>query len=78
MVLVGLSILSYGALHGDRVLIGISTGETGFAVWPIRLLIQLHRRKIALSVVPALTSGLSGRDAAREIHALIQHLLDNR
>lgn len=76
MILVGLSILIYGVLHRDRYLIGLSVGETGLTVWPITKLIQLHRRKIALSVIPAITSLLSPRDAAREIHALIQHLLD--
>lgn len=78
MLLVGLSIVVYGVLHDDRLLIGVSVGETGFTIWPIRNLIQLHRRKIALAVIPAITSLLSPRDAAREIHLLIQHLLDKK
>jgi len=76
MVVAGLSILLYGVFRSDRLLIGISIGETGFTIWPINNLILLHRRKIALAVVPAITSLLSPRDAAREIHLLVQHLLD--
>ncbi|MGH9688450.1 MAG: hypothetical protein ACRD5K_15310 [Candidatus Acidiferrales bacterium] len=78
MLLVGLSILGYGVFHLDRLVISVSVGETGITIWPIRSLIKLHRGKMALEVIPAITSVLSPRDAAREIHALIQHLLDNR
>jgi len=76
MIAVGLSILVYAVLRSNQWLIGICVGETGLTVWPIGKLIQLHRRKIALSVIPGITSLLTARDAAREIHALVQHLLD--
>ena len=78
MIVVGLLILIYGAIRGDRLLITISLGETGVATWPITKLIQLHRRKIALAVIPTITSLLSPRDAAREIHLLVEHLLDKK
>jgi len=78
LILVGLSILGYGVFQHDRILMAVSTGETGLTFWPIRNLIQLHRRRIALSVIPAITSLLSPRDAAREIHSLVEHLLGKR
>jgi hypothetical protein len=58
-------------------LVGTSIGATGLSSWPILKLIQLYRRKIALSVIPAITALLSPADAAREVHALIKSLLDN-
>jgi hypothetical protein len=76
VLFVGLSVLIYGALQGSKLLIGLSVGETGVTVWPVTTLIKLHRRRIALAVVPEITVLLSPRDAAREIHALIALLLD--
>lgn len=76
MMLVGLSVLGYGIFQGNKWLVGISVGETGLGVWPVRSLIRLHKRRIALVVVPEITVLLSPRDAAREIHALIQLLLE--
>lgn len=73
---VGLSVLLYAALHLSRMLMGLAAGDAGLAYWPTNKLIQLHRRKLALSVVPAITSLLSRRDAAREIHSLVARLLD--
>jgi hypothetical protein len=78
MFLAGISILVYGAFQRDRLLISISLGETGITTWPITKLMQLHRRKIALAAIPTITSLLSARDAAREIHLLVQHLLDKK
>ena len=78
MVLAGLFALIYGVLHDIRYLVAGSVGATGLTSWPVLKLIQLYRRKIALSVIPAITSLLSPRDAAREIHSLVQDLLDNR
>lgn len=76
MVLVGLFALIFGVLHSNRLLIGGSIGTTGLTSWPVLKLIQLYRRKIALSVIPAITALLSPADAAREVHALIKSLLD--
>jgi hypothetical protein len=76
MVFVGIGAAVYGLVVGKLYLIGAGVGETGIACWPIRTLIQLYRRRIALSVIPAITSLLTQRDAAREIHALVEHLLD--
>ncbi len=68
MFLAGISILIYGAFQKDRLLMSISLGEAGVTTWPISKLMQLHRRKIALAAIPTITSLLSPRDAAREIH----------
>jgi hypothetical protein len=76
MVGTGLSVLFYGIWNGNRYLIGLSLGESGLTSWPVIKLIQLYRRKVALSVIPAMTALLSPRDAAREIHSLIEKLLD--
>jgi hypothetical protein len=78
MFLAGLSILTYGVIKSDRMLMSVSLGETGVTTWPIARLIQLHRRRIALASIPTITSLLSPRDAAREIHLLVQHLLDKK
>jgi hypothetical protein len=76
MVLAGLFALVYGVLHDIRYLAGGGVGATGLTSWPVLKLIQLYRRKMALSVIPAITALLSPADAAREIHALIKSLLD--
>lgn len=76
MVCVGLFVLLYGVWHDNHYLIGASLGANGLSTWPIIRLIQLHRRKTALRVIPSITALLSARDAAREIHALIRLLLD--
>jgi len=72
----GLFVLIYGVLHGNSSLIGFSLGTNGLCIWPILRLIKLHGRKTALRVIPSITALLSPRDAAREIHSLVKHLLD--
>lgn len=76
LFLVGIFVLGYGVYVQTKWLIGIGLGADGLCTWPVLKLIQLYRRKIALSVIPAITALLSPRDAAREIHLLIQRLLD--
>jgi hypothetical protein len=76
MILIGVVVLFFGMLQRDKFLIGLSVGETGLTVWPVTSLIRLHKRRIALMVVPEITILLSPRDAAREIHSLIEILLD--
>jgi len=71
----GLAALFYGIWKGNNYLVGASLGDSGLAYWSILKLIRLHRSRLALSVVPAITAMLSPRDAAREIHSLIEHLL---
>jgi hypothetical protein len=75
MVLVGIAAFSYGLTRDNNYLIGLSVGETGLVTWPTLRLIELYKRRVALSVVPAISAMLSERDAAREIHALIQMLV---
>jgi hypothetical protein len=74
--LAGLVVLFYGVWRADRVLMGLAAGGNGLCCWPTLKLIQLHRRKVALGVIPAITALLSRRDAAREIHSLVKNLLD--
>jgi hypothetical protein len=76
MVATGLFVLVYGVLHDMRYLVAASMGATGLNSWPTVKLIQLYRRKIALSVIPGITALLSPADAAREIHSLVRSLLD--
>lgn len=72
----GIFVLTYGVYLQSKLLICASMGAQGACTWPVVKLSQLHRRKIALSVIPAITALLSPRDAAREIHLLVQRLLD--
>lgn len=76
MMVVGLFALVWGVLRGNHYLVSASVGATGLNTWPAVRLIQLHRRRVALSVVPAITALLTPKDAAREIHSLIRVLLD--
>ena len=76
MFLVGVFVVIYGALNANKYLVGAGVGASGLCTWPVLRLIQLHQRKIALSVIPTITALLSPRDATREIHLLIVHLLD--
>jgi hypothetical protein len=71
LFLVGIFVLVYGVYFQSKLLICASMGASGTCTWPIVKLTQLHRRKIALSVIPAITALLSPRDAAREIHLLV-------
>jgi hypothetical protein len=73
---VGIFVFIYGVYTQSKLLVGASMGAQGVCTWPVVRLIQLHRRKIALSVIPAITALLSPRDAAREIHLLVQRLLE--
>lgn len=76
LVATGLFVLAYGIWRDNRYLIGISVGESGLTIWPVMKMIQLYRRKVALSVIPTIAALLSARDAAREIHSLIEKLLE--
>lgn len=76
MFVVGISVLIYGVIKDKSSLIAFSLGETGIIAWPITRLIQLHREKVALSVIPAIASLLSPGDAAHEIDLLVKRLLD--
>jgi hypothetical protein len=76
MFCAGIFLLGYGAYEGKRYLMGVAIGANGVICWPIARLIQLHRRKVALSVIPAITALLSPKDAARELHLLVARLLD--
>jgi hypothetical protein len=76
LFLAGVFVLIYGVYTQSKVLIGASMGAQGACTWPVVKLTQLHRRKIALSVIPAITALLSPRDAARELHLLVQRLLE--
>jgi hypothetical protein len=76
MFTIGIAILIYGIVERDRYLIGLSIGVNGLMCWPLIRLERLYRRTIALAVVPQITALLSPQDARREIHALIQRLLE--
>ncbi len=72
---IGVYVLIYGVQHGNNYLIATSAGEASLITWPILKLIKLYRLRIALTTIPAISANLSRRDAAKEIHALVQALL---
>ena len=76
MIVIGIVVLLYGVIHRNIAVAGLSLGDTGLMVWPFRSLTRLHRRRIALIVIPEITMLLSPGDAAQEIHSLIEDLLD--
>jgi hypothetical protein len=76
MFLAGIFVVVYGVYTSNKYLTGIGVGANGLCTWPIIRLIQLHRTKLALSVIPGITALLAPRDAAREIHLLVKRLLD--
>lgn len=76
LTLTGVLLVTYGVVKHNGYLVAGGLGEDGIISWPMLRLIQLYRRRIALSVIPAITALLSPRDAAREIHALVTRLLE--
>lgn len=74
--LAGLFALVYGALLGNRWIVGAGVGADGLMCWSGLKIVGFYEVKLCVALVPQMSALLSERDAALQVAALIRRLIE--